>query len=80
MLDYLAGLVAGDRSITIDQYGRARIRIFDVSKRFLEDISTLITMSLGYNCKIHWDGTVWYLSLYSKELVELLKPRLAVAS
>ena len=77
MLDYLAGLVAGDGCITSDRYGRVRIRVFDVSRRFLEDVCVLVETSIGYNCKVHWDGTVWYLSVYSKELAEKLTPRLA---
>ena len=38
MLDYLAGLVAEDGYISIDKYGRSRIRIFDSSREFLECI------------------------------------------
>ncbi len=76
MLDYLAGLAAGDGSITLDKYGRWRVRIFDASKEFLEALCMLINADMKYNCRIHWDGTVWYLSIYSEELAEALKSRL----
>ncbi len=75
-LDYLAGLVAGDGNIVVDKYGRSRVRVFDASREFLESVCSAIKAILGYNCRVHWDGTTWYLSVYSKELVEELEPRL----
>jgi len=36
----------------------------------------MIKTLMGIGCRVHWDGSVWYLSIYSRELVETLKPRL----
>jgi len=57
-------------------YARLFSRIYDSSKEFLKCICVMIKTLMVYGCRIHWDSSVWYLSIYSRELVETLKPRL----
>ncbi len=73
-MDYMAGLIAGDGSITLMK-GRARIRIFDSSKQFLEDIKRKLS-KMGIHGTVYWEGSTWCLSLYSTSLWSEIKDRL----
>ena len=80
LLNYLAGLIAGDGDLYYRKgKGEYRIRISDSSREFLESVSELIRKTLHINTRIYRHGryNCFILTLYSKNLFFEVQKRIS---